>query len=103
MTLCGRPGCNEPAVATFTFNSELQTVWLDSFEIGPARAGHLCQDHADRLTPPRGWTLEDRREVAPILGRPDDDRAAQPSCGPDVDEPRTPLLARAFRASRRAS
>lgn len=30
----------------------------------------LCQRHADALTVPRGWTLDDRREEFPRLFRP---------------------------------
>ncbi len=30
-------------------------------------AAILCKEHADRVTVPKGWTLEDRREDAPRL------------------------------------
>ena len=97
MRLCGRPGCDEPATATFTFNSRQQTVWLDHLEESPASAGHLCQQHADRLSPPRGWELQDRRDLARVIDHPGEEDDLE------LDEARTPLLARAFRASRRAS
>jgi hypothetical protein len=58
---CARFGCSAVAVATFTFDSEARTVWLDVPLDGNARAGELCRRHADALTPPRGWRLEDRR------------------------------------------
>jgi len=58
---CARFGCIAVAVATFTFDSEARTVWLDTPLDGNARAGELCRRHADALTPPRGWRLEDRR------------------------------------------
>lgn len=96
MRLCGRPGCDEPATATFTFNSRLQTAWLDHFGETPASAGHVCQRHADTLTPPRGWELHDRRDLARVIDHPGE-------AEPPVDESRTPLLARAFRGARRAS
>ena len=96
MRLCGRPGCDERASATFTFNSREQTVWLDHLEQSPASAGHLCQRHADRLSPPRGWELQDLRDLARVIEHPGEGETA-------VDEERTPMLARAFRASRRAS
>jgi hypothetical protein len=31
------------------------------------RAGVLCRDHADSMVVPNGWTLDDRRELAPRL------------------------------------
>ena len=95
MPSCGRPGCTEQATATFTFNSKHQTVWLDHLGQSPASAGHLCQRHADRLRPPRGWQLHDRRDLARVLEHPGEPEP--------VDEHRTPLLARAFRGARRAS
>jgi hypothetical protein len=58
---CARFGCSAVAVATFTFDSEARTVWLDTPHEGNARAGELCSRHAQALTPPRGWSLEDRR------------------------------------------
>lgn len=96
MRLCGRPGCNEPATATFTFSSRHQSVWLHHLDQTSASAGHLCQRHADSLAPPRGWELHDRRDLARVIEHP-----AEPE--PAVDESRTPLLARAFRGTRRAS
>jgi hypothetical protein len=60
---CARFGCSAVAVATFTFDSEARTVWLDTPLDGNARAGELCSRHADALTPPRGWRLDDRRAV----------------------------------------
>ncbi|MBA2325197.1 MAG: DUF3499 family protein [Actinobacteria bacterium] len=96
MRRCGRPGCNEPATATFTFSSRHQSVWLDHLGQTNASAGHLCQRHADALAPPRGWELHDRRDLARVI-----EHAAEPE--PEIDESRTPLLARAFRGARRAS
>jgi hypothetical protein len=43
-------------------------VWLDPLD--PERgtgAGVLCARHADTLTPPRGWHLQDRRTRTPRL------------------------------------
>src|SRR5262245_43514488 len=63
---CARPGCSVVASATFTFDSEKQTVWLDAPFEGNARAGDLCARHARVLSPPRGWNLIDRRGPAPV-------------------------------------
>ena len=87
--LCGRPGCNAPAVATFRFNSGRTSVWLgDLDENMPGWGGRLCREHADRLRPPRGWELFDFRGVTALPS----DREPQ--------EAETPLLARAFRGAR---
>jgi hypothetical protein len=96
MRLCGRPGCSERATATFTFSSKHQMVWLDHVGQTNASAGHLCQHHADGLTPPRGWELVDRRDLARVI-----DHLVEAET--QVDESRTPMLARAFRGARRAS
>jgi hypothetical protein len=58
---CSRLGCNEPAVAMFAFDARESLVWLDPIDTPGRGAGLLCLQHADRLSPPRGWTLLDRR------------------------------------------
>jgi hypothetical protein len=84
MRLCGRPGCNAEAAATFTFSSAQGVVWLDRLGSAPAAAGRLCAPHADALVAPRGWQLHDRRAPHPA----------------DLLDARSPLLARAFRGAR---
>jgi hypothetical protein len=58
---CSRLGCREPAVAVFAFDARESLVWLDPVSSAGRGAGVLCQTHADRLSPPRGWNLLDRR------------------------------------------
>jgi hypothetical protein len=58
---CARPGCSAVATATFTFDSNERTVWLDAVGGDGARAGELCARHARVLLPPRGWHVVDRR------------------------------------------
>jgi hypothetical protein len=43
-----------------------RTVWLDdlSAPVVPGAGYAMCEVHAERLTPPVGWTLVDRR--APV-------------------------------------
>jgi hypothetical protein len=40
-------------------------MWLDDLvEIPEPGTGYaLCQPHADRLSPPRGWTFADQRSL----------------------------------------
>ena len=65
---CSRVGCGGHAVASFCFDGRAALVWLDPLD--PERgvgAGVLCARHADTLTPPRGWHLQDRRTRTPSL------------------------------------
>ena len=65
--LCSRVDCSDPAVAVFGFDAAASLVWLDPFDGRIKGAGMLCAQHADTLTPLRGWTLVDRRVRAPRL------------------------------------
>lgn len=101
MRLCGRPGCNEPATATFTFNSGQRCVWIDHVGRTNASAGHLCHRHADGLAPPRGWELQDRRSLARVLEHPGETPVPAAATVDDgILDAQTPLLARAFRSAR---
>jgi hypothetical protein len=52
------------------------TLWIDTFraDVSVAREreimGYVCRQHGERLSPPRGWMVDDRRESAPRLFRP---------------------------------
>jgi hypothetical protein len=122
---CARPGCSAVATTTFTFDSARCTVWLDALSDAGARAGDLCERHSRHLSPPQGWRLEDRRDVAPTRApapapAPAPDTAApapavptgvervpvRPAWAPRFDpaddldgllDARSPLLGRAFR------
>ncbi|CAN5877802.1 hypothetical protein BH23ACT5_BH23ACT5_13990 [soil metagenome] len=65
LSRCAR--CGNPAATYMTFDYDARAVWLeDSGQVsGPGYA--MCVDHADRLTPPMGWTLTDRRSVTPLF------------------------------------
>ena len=63
---CAR--CGSPASTMMTFAYGESSVWLDDL-VDPI-VGHgysLCADHADRMTPPQGWTLTDRRTVTRLF------------------------------------
>jgi Protein of unknown function (DUF3499) len=70
--LCSRLGCDQAAVAVFAFDARESLVWLDPISTTGRGAGVLCERHADRLSPPRGWNLLDRRAAEARLwtGRP---------------------------------
>lgn len=111
--LCSRPGCSGRAAATFTFDGSRRLVWLANPTEGAARAGDLCVRHAGALVPPRGWEVRDLRAVPATTRAPEPDARTQPAPsvpaaaaateGPErlgvLLDAKTPLLARAFRAS----
>lgn len=56
----------------FAFDARECLVWLDPISSPGRGAGVLCERHSDRLSPPRGWNLLDRRgpEFRLWTGRP---------------------------------
>lgn len=63
---CAR--CGNPAATFMSFDYAERAVWLEDLSARSSEPGHaLCVDHADRLTPPMGWTLTDRRSVTPLF------------------------------------
>lgn len=51
-----------------SFDYQERMVWLEDIGSDSTGPGHsLCVDHADRLTPPLGWTLTDRRSATPLF------------------------------------
>jgi len=43
-------------------------VWVDNKAVSERdHAGRLCRRHANALSVPRGWTIDDRRELVPKL------------------------------------
>jgi hypothetical protein len=51
-----------------SFDYAERAVWLEDLSSSSGEPGHpLCVDHADRLTPPMGWSLTDRRTVTPLF------------------------------------
>jgi hypothetical protein len=58
---CAR--CGAPAAALMAFSYPDRAIWMDDLvvEVVPGTGHALCTLHADRLTPPVGWTLSDDR------------------------------------------
>ena len=67
---CGRQGCREYATAAFNVDPRRQIVFVEPFA-GEDTVGLsiLCRRHADALSVPRGWSVDDRREAKPRLFR----------------------------------
>lgn len=77
--LCERPGCAAPAEVSYGIDNSALLVWVDNRPI-PERelAGRLCRRHADAISVPRGWTIDDRRQAVPQLFRQADMPQAKP-------------------------
>lgn len=60
--------CGSPSAALMTFFYGDAAVWLDDLVVDAEPFGYaLCADHADRMIPPQGWTLTDRRTVTRLF------------------------------------
>lgn len=63
---CAR--CRAPGAALMSFSYQGRAVWLDELDDEDMPYGYvLCADHADRMIPPQGWTLSDRRKVSRLF------------------------------------
>ena len=55
---CSKTGCGRPAVATLTYAySDLTAVVGPLATVAEPHSYDLCQEHALRLTVPRGWEV----------------------------------------------
>ena len=61
MRTCSRIGCSTPASTTALIRYEVREIELtDLLDEPDPRLVELCSEHADRLTPPLGWTIAGR-------------------------------------------
>lgn len=68
MSSCSKPGCSRVGVAVLGYDYSQKLASLE--DPAPAVSPHnyvLCASCAERLAPPRGWTLEDRRSEPPLF------------------------------------
>ena len=62
MRSCSKSHCSHPASATIALRYERRQVAM--VDLLPERDPNhleLCAEHADRLVPPIGWTVQDER------------------------------------------
>lgn len=65
---CEKFGCRERADVAFGIDRIACVVWLETYdEDEPRHLNRMCAEHAGRLTLPRGWSFDDRREKSPRL------------------------------------
>lgn len=70
--LCERPTCKREGTVVYGFDAVRLEVWFESPQADQGsrvRYGVLCKEHADRMTVPLGWHLDDRRQRVQQLFR----------------------------------
>lgn len=59
--------CSTLASVRMAYSYADRQIWLEDLD-GYATPGYaMCATHSDRLTPPLGWTLTDRRTVVRLF------------------------------------
>ena len=63
MSLCSKPGCGRAGAVLLSYEyAERRATLLDSGEGEPSPHLYvMCTPCAEKLRPPRGWTLQDKR------------------------------------------
>ena len=61
--------CGGPGAAVLSFDYDDRAVWLNDLTspVGPGEGHPFCALHANRMTPPLGWTLTDHRKTARLF------------------------------------
>jgi hypothetical protein len=78
---CRRPGCTKVAAVTIRYDPVSCQLWLDPIIAGDRSVQSLCVDHAERLSPPRGWVVVDRRGAQTTIVTAPAVAAADPAAG----------------------
>jgi hypothetical protein len=78
MSRCSKPGCTGHASAVLAYDYAARKVLLHDPDPGPLspHVYAMCNLCAERLTPPRGWYVEDLRTEPPLFL---DDELPRPS------------------------
>ena len=67
---CERPGCAQPAAVEYIIDPHSLLLTLQNYEVvEDERRSALCATHGDRMSVPKGWSIDDRREDPPRLFR----------------------------------
>ena len=68
MNTCSKPGCANPGAAILGYDyAERRAVLEDPVGDVSPHSYVLCTRCAQKLTPPRGWTLDDNRAQPPLF------------------------------------
>lgn len=90
MTRCSKPACAEIASVILAYDYASQTAILDDATGGDISPHHyaMCLRCAEKLTPPRGWSVDDRRVAVPLFASERHERHERPiAVGEDMPEP----------------
>jgi hypothetical protein len=89
MNLCSKPSCARPGAVVLAYDYSARKAIIQDPSAGELdpHLYVLCTRCAERLRPPRGWTLEDRRAEPPLFI--DDPRKVSVGASPEEveDEP----------------
>ncbi|HTG46378.1 MAG TPA: DUF3499 family protein [Actinomycetota bacterium] len=67
MRACAKMRCGQEPIATISLGyAERRVVVADLLPERDPNLLDLCREHVERMTPPIGWTLEDRRTPVPL-------------------------------------
>ncbi|HEX2195359.1 MAG TPA: DUF3499 family protein [Actinomycetota bacterium] len=69
MNACSKPGCANPGAAILGYDYAERRAVLDdppAGEVSP-HTYVMCTRCAEKLTPPRGWVLDDNRAEPPLF------------------------------------
>lgn len=63
MNLCSKPGCGHAGAVILGYDYSQRRIVLEDPEVGEIspHAYVMCTACAEKLTPPRGWEVEDQR------------------------------------------
>ena len=65
---CERPGCAQPAAVEYIIDPQSLLLTLQNYDVVKGeRRSALCVTHGDRMSVPKGWSIDDRREDPPRL------------------------------------
>ena len=65
---CERPGCAQPAAVEYIIDPQSLLLTLQNYDVVKGeRRSALCATHGDRMSVPKGWSIDDRREDPPRL------------------------------------
>ncbi len=97
MNLCSKPSCGNPGAAILAYDYSARRAVLEDPPEGEV-SPHLyvfCTRCAQKLTPPRGWVLEDLRTAPPLFldrVREREDAAAEQVLSEPVEPARRQLF-----------
>lgn len=69
MSTCAKPGCAGSATSVLSYDYSAKVARLEDPTLEPIspHVYALCSECAQKLQPPRGWTLEDERARPPLF------------------------------------